>query len=198
MALRNVGSFYKSLPRDLNTPLLYNIHSRIIKDTSRMVSMSKWDKEPLPYEKLNKNLQVVKKRLDRPMTLSEKILYSHLDDPANQGMARQCTSSTWDAVIDLLTWFLCPPPPSDIERGISYLKLRPDRVAMQDATAQMAIIQVFVNFSEAISAREILTLSFSLVSLVLSYLFFPSSSSFPAAFLASPFLLPSIATTWFR
>jgi len=113
MALRNVGSFYKSLPRDLNTPLLYNIHSRIIKDTTRMVSMSKWDKEPLPYEKLNKNLQVVKKRLDRPMTLSEKILYSHLDDPANQ----------------------------DIERGISYLKLRPDRVAMQDATAQMAIIQ---------------------------------------------------------
>ena len=89
MALRNVGSFYKSLPRDLNTPLLYNIHSRIIKDTTRMVSMSKWDKEPLPYEKLNKNLQVVKKRLDRPMTLSEKILYSHLDDPANQGI-REC------------------------------------------------------------------------------------------------------------
>ena len=54
-----------------------------------MVSMSKWDKEPLPYEKLNKNLQVVKKRLDRPMTLSEKILYSHLDDPANQGI-REC------------------------------------------------------------------------------------------------------------
>ena len=47
--------------------------------------MSKWDKEPLPYEKLNKNLDVVKRRLDRPLTLSEKILYSHLDDPANQG-----------------------------------------------------------------------------------------------------------------
>ena len=47
------------------------------------------------------------------MTLSEKVLYSHLDDPAGQ----------------------------DIERGVSYLKLRPDRVAMQDATAQMAMLQ---------------------------------------------------------
>ena len=52
-------------------------------------------------------------RLDRPLTLSEKVLYSHLDDPQNQ----------------------------DIERGVSYLKLRPDRVAMQDATAQMAMLQ---------------------------------------------------------
>ena len=86
MALRNVSTFYKSLPRDLSTPLLFNVHSRLIKDAPRnYTSMSKWDKEPLPYEKLNKNLQVVKKRLDRPMTLSEKILYSHLDDPANQG-----------------------------------------------------------------------------------------------------------------
>ena len=41
------------------------------------------------------------------------MLYSHLDDPANQ----------------------------DIVRGESYLKLRPDRVAMQDATAQMAMLQ---------------------------------------------------------
>merc|ERR1712241_789759 len=44
---------------------------------------------------------------------SEKILYSHLDEPATQ----------------------------DIERGESYLRLRPDRVAMQDATAQMAMLQ---------------------------------------------------------
>ena len=41
-------------------------------------------------------------------------------------------------------YFAFPFP--DIERGVSYLKLRPDRVAMQDATAQMAIIQVR-NFS---------------------------------------------------
>ena len=76
--------------------------------------MSKFDqKSPMPYEKLVQNLEVVKQRLNRPMTLSEKILYSHLDDPANQ----------------------------DIERGTSYLRLRPDRVAMQDATAQMAMLQ---------------------------------------------------------
>jgi aconitate hydratase len=52
-------------------------------------------------------------RLNRPLTLSEKILYGHLDDPANQ----------------------------DIIRGVSYLKLRPDRVACHDATAEMALLQ---------------------------------------------------------
>lgn len=46
--------------------------------------MSKLDKAPLPYEKLTKNLEVVKKRLGRDMTLSEKVLYSHLDDPKGQ------------------------------------------------------------------------------------------------------------------
>ncbi|EEB08433.2 aconitate hydratase [Schizosaccharomyces japonicus yFS275] len=65
------------------------------------------------YERLKQNLDIVKKRLNRPLTYSEKILYSHLDDPKNQ----------------------------DIERGVSYLRLRPDRVACQDATAQMAILQ---------------------------------------------------------
>merc|ERR1712215_176569 len=78
------------------------------------VAMSKFDQNsPMPYEKLVKNLEVVKGRLNRPMTLSEKILYSHLDEPAEQ----------------------------EIERGESYLRLRPDRVAMQDATAQMAMLQ---------------------------------------------------------
>jgi len=78
------------------------------------VAMSKFDKDtPLPYEKLLKNLEIVKKRLNRPLTLSEKVLYSHIDEPATQ----------------------------EIERGKSYLRLRPDRVAMQDATAQMAMLQ---------------------------------------------------------
>merc|ERR1712178_602023 len=67
----------------------------------------------LPYDKLAKNLKVVKQRLNRPLTLSEKILYSHIDQPDSQ----------------------------DIARGSSYLRLRPDRVAMQDATAQMAMLQ---------------------------------------------------------
>ncbi|KAI8874032.1 aconitate hydratase [Ramicandelaber brevisporus] len=65
------------------------------------------------YARIENNLAVIRKRLDRPLTLSEKIVYGHLDDPVNQ----------------------------DIERGKSYLKLRPDRVACQDATAQMALLQ---------------------------------------------------------
>lgn len=82
--------------------------------TASKVAMSKFDPDVyLPYEKLTKTLDVVKGRLNRPLSLSEKILYSHLDDPKNQ----------------------------DIVRGTSYLRLRPDRVAMQDATAQMALLQ---------------------------------------------------------
>lgn len=77
------------------------------------VAISKFDKTHLPYEKLEKNLNIIRDRLKRPLTLSEKVLYSHLDDPANQ----------------------------DITRGSSYLRLRPDRVAMQDATAQMTMLQ---------------------------------------------------------
>lgn len=77
------------------------------------VAISKFDKTGLPYAKLESRLKVVRDRLKRPLTLSEKVLYSHLDDPKNQ----------------------------DITRGTSYLRLRPDRVAMQDATAQMAMLQ---------------------------------------------------------
>ncbi|XP_018374574.1 PREDICTED: probable aconitate hydratase, mitochondrial [Trachymyrmex cornetzi] len=78
------------------------------------VAMSKFDSTSyLPYDKLQENLKIVKKRLNRPLTLSEKVLYSHLDEPDRQ----------------------------DIVRGTSYLRLRPDRVAMQDATAQMAMLQ---------------------------------------------------------
>lgn len=49
-----------------------------------------------PYAKLIANLEVVKKRLGRPLTLAEKIVYSHLADPTQE-----------------------------IERGQSYLKLKP-------------------------------------------------------------------------
>lgn len=62
---------------------------------------------------MSENLDIVRQRLNRPLTYAEKILYSHLDDPHGQ----------------------------DIERGKSYLRMRPDRVACQDATAQMAILQ---------------------------------------------------------
>jgi len=76
--------------------------------------MNNWEKgNYINYKKMSENLSVVRSRLNKPLTYAEKILYSHLDDPHNQ----------------------------DIERGVSYLKLRPDRVACQDATAQMAILQ---------------------------------------------------------
>jgi aconitate hydratase len=65
------------------------------------------------YDRLKKNLDVVRGRLGRPLTLAEKIVFGHLDDPATQ----------------------------DLSAGKSYLQTRPDRVAMQDATAQMAILQ---------------------------------------------------------
>ncbi|MCJ1310968.1 Aconitate hydratase mitochondrial [Agyrium rufum] len=80
----------------------------------KKVEMTNWEKgHYLNYKKMSENLAVVRSRLNRPLTYAEKILYSHLDDPHN----------------------------SEIERGKSYLKLRPDRVACQDATAQMAILQ---------------------------------------------------------
>lgn len=78
------------------------------------VEMTNWEKgHYINYKKMSENLAIVRKRLNRPLTYGEKILYSHLDDPEGQ----------------------------DIERGASYLRLRPDRVACQDATAQMAILQ---------------------------------------------------------
>ena len=61
-------------------------------------------------EKINK----AKKVLGRPLTLSEKILYSHLHE---------------DSEI------------KDYKRGSDYVFFQPDRVAMQDATAQMALLQ---------------------------------------------------------
>jgi len=67
----------------------------------------------LNYEKVEENLKIVRDRLNRPLTLGEKILYGRLQDPKGQ----------------------------DIKRGESYLRLYPDRVAMQDATAQMAMLQ---------------------------------------------------------
>ena len=67
----------------------------------------------LPYQKIEENLKIIRDRLKRPLTYSEKMVYGHLDDPHHQ----------------------------EIERGNTYLRLRPDRVACQDATAQMALLQ---------------------------------------------------------
>jgi hypothetical protein len=46
--------------------------------------MSRFDTQGLPYDTMRAKLDVVRERLNRPLTLSEKILYSHLDEPATQ------------------------------------------------------------------------------------------------------------------
>ena len=65
------------------------------------------------YQKMERNLKVVRSRLNRPLTLAEKVLLGHLDDPAS----------------------------AELSPGESYIMLNPDRVAHQDVTGQMAILQ---------------------------------------------------------
>jgi aconitate hydratase len=64
------------------------------------------------YERLGQRLDIGRSRLGRPLTYAEKVLINHLRDPEQT-----------------------------VERGKSYTDLDPDRVAMQDATAQMALLQ---------------------------------------------------------
>lgn len=66
------------------------------------------------YANMPARIEAARKALGRPLTLAEKILYSHLD-----------------AQTEL----------KDYPRGSSYVDFNPDRVAMQDATAQMALLQ---------------------------------------------------------
>src|SRR5207249_11034048 len=65
------------------------------------------------YETMERNLAIVRRRLGRPLTLADKVLLGHLDDPEHQEM----------------------------EPGKSYLMLRPDRVVLQDVLDQTAMLQ---------------------------------------------------------
>jgi aconitate hydratase len=65
------------------------------------------------YARTAKAVAIGRERLGRPLTLAEKILFGHMADPRTQ----------------------------DLERGRAYGEFHPDRVAMQDATAQMALLQ---------------------------------------------------------
>ena len=38
----------------------------------------------IDYDRISSRVEIVKRKLGRPLTLSEKILYGHLDDPNNQ------------------------------------------------------------------------------------------------------------------
>ncbi len=66
------------------------------------------------YAKFPERVEAARKLTGRPLTLTEKILYAHL----------------WDEL-----------PSEEFKRAKSYVDFAPDRVAMQDATAQMALLQ---------------------------------------------------------
>ena len=65
------------------------------------------------YETMQRNLEIVRRRVGKPMTLADKLLLSHLDDPENQ----------------------------ELVPGRSYLQVRPDRVILQDVLGQTAMLQ---------------------------------------------------------
>ena len=65
------------------------------------------------YQTMERNLAVVRRRLNRPLTLADKVLLGHLDDPENQEMIP----------------------------GESYLNVRPDRVILQDVLGQTGMLQ---------------------------------------------------------
>ena len=65
------------------------------------------------YQKMGRNLETIRSRLNRPLTLTEKVLLGHLDDPAG-----------------------AEPIPGD-----SYIMLRPDRVVLQDVLGQTVMLQ---------------------------------------------------------
>jgi aconitate hydratase len=65
------------------------------------------------YDRYAERMALARERHGRPLTYAEKVLFAHLDDPRTGGL----------------------------ERGVDYTDYRPDRVAMQDATAQMAVLQ---------------------------------------------------------
>lgn len=76
------------------------------------------------YQSLPERVNKARKILNRPMTLTEKILYAHLD-------AGETINS--------------------FERGVDYVNFSPDRVAMQDATAQMALLQLMNSGRERVA-----------------------------------------------
>src|SRR3990172_590977 len=65
------------------------------------------------YETMERTLRIVRRRLGHPLTLADKVLLGHLDDPEHQEM----------------------------EPGVSYLFTRPDRVVLQDVLGQTAMLQ---------------------------------------------------------
>src|SRR5262245_52300091 len=75
------------------------------------------------YDTMTRTLERVRRRLGRPLTLADKVLLGHLDDPDHQEM----------------------------EPGRSYLQLRPDRVVLQDVLGQTAMLQFMQTRRDAVA-----------------------------------------------
>ncbi|TIB36629.1 hypothetical protein E3P86_02426 [Wallemia ichthyophaga] len=112
-SLNNFDSFCSNQPRSICNPVAGEMRNLLkLKDCTSITPN---------YASLSSKLSKVRQLLgnEAKLTLAEKILYSHLHSPEDS-LAGKTHSSL---------------------RGQAYLKLSPDRVAMQDASAQMALLQ---------------------------------------------------------
>ena len=75
------------------------------------------------YEKMETNIEVVRKVLNRPLNLIDKVLFSHLDDPYS----------------------------ANAQRGEDYIQLRPDRVVLQDVLGQTGMLQFMQTLKDKVS-----------------------------------------------
>ncbi len=75
------------------------------------------------YASLTAKVNEARTKFKKPLTLAEKVLFSHMD--------------RWSKDVPV--------------RGVTHLALRPDRIAMQDATAQMALLQFMVTAQDTVA-----------------------------------------------
>ena len=75
------------------------------------------------YSKMRANLTEVRRKQNKPLTLADKVLFSHLDDPKT----------------------------SDLKAGESYLLLRPDRVALQDVLGQTVMLNFMQTLKDSVA-----------------------------------------------
>src|SRR5471032_2821375 len=90
--------------------------------------MSALDESPVAmaarlYPEMARKLEIVRRRLDKPLTLADKVLLGHLDNPADQ----------------------------ELIPGSSYLLLRPDRVVFQDVLGQTGMLQFMQTLRERVA-----------------------------------------------
>ena len=74
------------------------------------------------YNNIDSKIKYIRDKISKPLTLSEKILYLH-------------------SALKV----------KDFKRGMDYVEFNPDRVAMQDATAQMALLQFMMANKEQVA-----------------------------------------------